>query len=242
MAYRHRNCQCCGKQFSYEIGRGKDRKLCGEECITAVRKKKEEGRRAVADLCSVIGCGCKVRSAGAVLCEKHYMRLRRHGDVRRKVDANPPEPVALHSHGYVMEYYPGHPLARGARVYQHRRVFFDAHGDGPFTCKWCGCNVSWDDMHVDHLNAVRDDNRIENLVASCASCNTGCERSMSADAARKRAKHRYELYGETLTAQQWASRIGISRNSLLARLAAGWPIERALTEARGSTGPKTGAA
>jgi hypothetical protein len=44
--------------------------------------------------------------------------------------------------------------------------------------------------------------------------------------------------GETLTAAEWARRIGIAHGSLLLRLKNGWPLERALTERRGKFGPK----
>lgn len=35
--------------------------------------------------------------------------------------------------------------------------------------------------------------------------------------------------GETLGLQEWAARLGLTRESLRDRLAAGWPVERALT-------------
>jgi len=175
-----------------------------------------------------------------MLCEKHYMRQRRRGTVRLKAEVSPPRPERTHSQGYVLEYMPEHPLWQDVqgRIYQHRRVFFDCHGKGPHCCHWCGKVVAWDEMDVDHVNAVRDDNDPGNLVASCPPCNKDRGRAKAAETARANAKHRIEFGGETLTPQQWATRIGISRTALMWRMANGWPIERALTDARGKTGPR----
>lgn len=238
MAKRYRTCVVCGVQFSYEIARGADRSICGASCRAAsVRARKQEsmaGRKG----CEVDGCDLPQRSSRSRWCEKHYMRMRRNNDLRPRNEVSPPPPIVTHDAGYLLEYAPKHPMARGSRVYQHRRVFFDAHGSGPFQCHWCHKVVTWADMHVDHVNAVRDDNRPENLVAACPSCNQGRARYKSAEASRRRAKHIFALNGESLTASQWAARVGISSVSLLARIASGWPLERALTEGRGKTGPK----
>jgi hypothetical protein len=56
-------------------------------------------------------------------------------------------------------------------VYEHRKVLYDKLGAGPHACHWCGLVLGWDKMTADHLNAVRDDNREENLVPSCLTCN-----------------------------------------------------------------------
>lgn len=168
------------------------------------------------------------------------MRQRRNGHLSLMAEVSPPEDVITHSHGYLLEYRPDHWLAdrlSGNRVYQHRRVFFDAHGEGPFNCNWCGIQVSWSDMHVDHLNAVRDDNRLENLVSSCAKCNQKRGNEKMRVTARQKSKAKIDWNGESLTAGQWAKRLGIGRNSVRWRLNNGWPKERALTEGRGKFGP-----
>lgn len=104
---------------------------------------------------------------GGDLCEKHYMRRLRTGTTAARLPQ-----VCSSSGGYLIEYAPDHILAGpGGTVYQHRRVFYDEHGDGPFTCAWCGTGITWETMHVDHVNNKRADNRPLNLVAACKPCN-----------------------------------------------------------------------
>jgi hypothetical protein len=45
-----------------------------------------------------------------------------------------------------------------------------------------------------------------------------------------RSNRLVEFNNETLTAAQWAAKIGIAYHVLLGRLRAGWPVERALTQ------------
>ena len=79
--------------------------------------------------------------------------------------------------GYVMLTMQGgiHPLAdANGTVFEHRKILYDAVGPDSQACTWCGKTLSWGGIHgiqVDHLNGVRDDNRVENLVVSCRSCN-----------------------------------------------------------------------
>ncbi len=201
--------------------------------------KPDNTHGVVPSQCSHDGCTNHARSLRSKLCEKHYYRMRRRGTALLKWEDSPPPLLTKHTNGYIMEYLPSHPLwgETSGRIYQHRRVFFDSFGKGPHLCHWCGNALSWSDMDVDHLNAIKDDNRIENLVASCPACNINRARHKAAEASRSRAVHRFTHDGVTMTAQQWASQIGISRTSLLWRIKSGWPIEKALTQGRGTTGP-----
>lgn len=184
--------------------------------------------------CSVIDCENSPRSPTSPHCEKHYGRLRRHGSLDRRV-----HPTSVHSHGYLLKYQPDHPLRRvSPRIYEHRVVFFDACGAGPFNCHVCGERVTWDDMHVDHLNDIKTDNRPENLAPACVRCNPWRGKDRVA-MSRKSPRVRWiEYNGEHLPMSAWAKRVGISVQSLSFRLQKGWPIERALTEPRGITGPR----
>lgn len=241
MTNNTRICPECNNQFTFGRGRGQARKNCSKECTQSASRSREIAASSGWPTCCEESCGKTVRSARATHCEAHYARKRRSGSVRLKAEVAPPPLHISHSGGYVLEYSPNHPLqmAYGRRVYQHRVVYHAAHGDGPFECNWCGCAVTWSDMHVDHLNDVKNDNREGNLVASCPQCNTKRGRGKMTDSHRKRSKAKVTWRGETLTLGQWASRIGISRESVAWRLSNGWDVDRALTEARGRFGPQS---
>lgn len=185
--------------------------------------------------CCIDGCGKQATRVGARMCEMHYTRQRRNGTTDYVGGTIPGN--LTHSNGYQLAAAPEHPRALGGyRAYEHRVVFTDAHGEGPFKCHWCGVTVTWDDMHVDHLDDDRANNDKRNLVASCPRCNQarGVEKMKATYRQRNGVTHE----GVTRTLQEWADHIGISRPSLLHRIKTGWPMSRALTGGRGKAGPK----
>jgi len=191
MTGNSRICPECGNQFTIGQGRGQAKTYCNVECTKRASRRRAKAARSSFPVCKVDGCVSRVRSARAEYCELHYMRVRRNGHVQLKLEVSPPKEEIDHSHGYILEYAPGHwhALRTGnSRVYQHRRVYFDEYGEGPFDCHWCGTCVTWDDMHVDHVNAVKDDNRLENLVASCAECNQKRGKEKMRNTARESVK------------------------------------------------------
>jgi len=240
MADCQRTCRECGNQFKYEIGRGKDRDICGDRCRRAIAAKHAASSHALRPKCSVDGCSLNTRSSGSVYCETHYYRIRRNGTLIPKAVISPPQKESAHSNGYVLEYCPGHfeAVRTGSnRVYQHRRVFYDNHGSGPFDCHWCAEGVTWDTMHVDHVNAQPSDNSPSNLVASCATCNQKRGHAKAKVTSRLRSANQITWMGKTRCIADWADDLGISRESLKWRIKAGWPIGKAMTEPRGRTGP-----
>ncbi len=201
------------------------RQLDAALCALPQRMEAVSREEAEVTACRVEGCGSIANRKGACLCEAHYMRLRRTGSH----ELRKPKERRVHSHGYILVHAPGHPLGRGeSYVYEHRAVFHAEHGDGPFTCHWCGAPVTWETMHVDHVNSVRDDNRLDNLVASCPPCNQ--ERGIPKMRQTQRAMgHIIHHGGESLCVSEWARRIGVKRRTLHERLRAGWPVERILS-------------
>jgi hypothetical protein len=185
-------------------------------------------------LCRIEGCESEANRKGAELCEKHYARIRRYGTHKSVFERSPDR--TLQSAGYVLVKAKGHPRSLGlGRAYEHRVVYQDARGAGPFPCNWCGVAVTWDDMHIDHVDDDKTNNAVSNLVASCQLCNQA--RGKQKRIETMRAKHGVEFNGERLTLGEWAARLGISDVSLKWRLANGWPLGRALTENRGTHGP-----
>jgi len=123
--------------------------------------------------CEIDGC-LRLPRLGRKVCPMHDRRIEL-GQVGQELQAPSKAGgkfVRAKTRGYLEEKLPGHPLAtKAGRVLQHRRVYYDEYGLGPFECYWCGQTVTWGTVHIDHLNEIRDDNRLENLVAACTKCN-----------------------------------------------------------------------
>ena len=186
------------------------------------------------ELCTANGCTNEVRSPGCPYCEMHYGRLRRNGTLENVKKAH----KRVHSQGYIQAPSETHPLAHGrCLAYEHRMVFYNAHGEGPFKCYWCGADITWDTLHIDHLNENKKDNDINNLVASCPICNIKRGRHRMVITARERRATWIEFNGQRRTAAEWAALIGIHRATLKDRIKKGWPLERALLEPSYKTGP-----
>lgn len=183
-------------------------------------------------ICTIDKCGKPARTQSSDYCKMHYHRIYRNGTLgsypKRKTSY-------VHSQGYIIEYAKNHPLSVKNYVYQHRRVYYDNYGNGPFKCAWCEGDLYWDNLHIDHLDDNKKNNHISNLVASCPSCNQN----------RGKFKRRHlwkhprwiTFRDETKCLSDWALELGISHAALATRLAK-WDFERALTESKGNRGPR----
>lgn len=130
------------------------------------------------DTCTVDDCIKPTRSANGTLCKMHYHRWYRHGSTDTAVGTSP-TPTASHGRRYKSMTWRHHPLAgKNGKVYIHRVVLYDMIGPGTHPCHWCQTPVTWAPKGTpgilipDHINGYGDDNRPENLVPSCMSCNT----------------------------------------------------------------------
>lgn len=200
-------------------------------------------------LCSAPGCAKQCRSSGSAYCETHYYRVRRTGTFadrpkREKIPTFKPEKI----HDYFQQRTPkayvslsvkGHPLANPVtgHIYQHRYVYHAFHGDGPFKCHWCATAITWGSLHIDHLNEVKCDNRIENLVASCGPCNIR-RGGPKSKAKRDETVGRFiTCHGKRQTVSDWSRETGLSPSAIRWRMERGWPTEKLLSP-RGKTGPQ----
>lgn len=191
--------------------------------------------------CNVEGCGNPARSSKTLVCEKHYYRQRRTGTT----DLMPREMPRTRDHtgGYKLLYSPRHPIStkgQQARVYEHRAVYYKHHGEGPFSCVHCGAEVTWQTMHVDHLDDDPANNEIDNLGASCPTCNQKRGQWKAKRTARLTRSTSITWKGVTKPVGDWADELGIAPSNLKRRLRL-WPLERAMTEPRGRFGPKRAA-
>lgn len=185
--------------------------------------------------CSVKECNKKNRSSGIAYCEVHYYRIRRNGNTDRKAPAY----KGIASNGYIWIKDDNHFLSKAnGMLYEHRAVYYDACGDGNLYCHWCKIEVKWDNLHIDHLNNIKTDNRIDNLVTSCPKCNMA--RGQDKMKKTMRAKGRQFTYnGMTMCLSEWSAYLGISRAAIGYRIdVAKWPISKALSQPRGKTGVK----
>ena len=160
--------------------------------------------------------------------------------MRRKgtIDYKPaPKYKTDHSGGYVLLRELSHPLAdSNGLVYEHRFVFYNQRGEGPFKCHWCDTDIGWGTMHVDHLDDDKTNNSVENLVPSCPRCNQ--KRGEWKMVAKHRAIGKQITYnGTTKTAGLWAKDLGLSRSAFTRRMEC-WPIDVVMTTPHGKSGPK----
>lgn len=167
----HGNCRTCDAPFTWDsVNRGRKRKYCSAKCNSRIDKRGSPGRGDPFVECSTPDCGRSPVYLKSGLCHACTGALRRNGTLQRlKVRGR----RHTSERGYISVLDPSHPLAKlkGGRVLEHRKVLYDAIGEGPHPCYWCARVLDWPALVVDHLNENKADNRRTNLVPSCNDCN-----------------------------------------------------------------------
>lgn len=126
--------------------------------------------------CQIDGCAKPARSGRATMCPMHYHRWYRHGDPNKVATGS--GITVSKGRRYKSTYKPGHPMAsKTGMAWAHRVVLYDTIGYGPHQCHWCKELVTWGGrskyaVQADHLDGDGSNNHPDNLVPSCASCNT----------------------------------------------------------------------
>ena len=177
--------------------------------------------------------GCKKNADRKGYCAVHYMRQWRNGTTSL---TRTRKERLVHTQGYYIINRRGHPLAdKQGSVYEHRHVYYEANGSGPFNCYWCDKQVDWSNLHIDHLNEDKQDNGIDNLNATCSHCNTNRGDKKRRDTWARKSGLIYK--GEPMTGLDLSVMAGISRQAFMERLKT-MSVEEAVAKPRGKTGPK----
>lgn len=166
-------CIGCSTEFEFDCQRGSKKTYCSDFC----RRNARHSRAISKPLCVVENCK-NHRQYSSGLCNSCYYRKRNTGTTERRVFTY----RVLRPGGYVVlggSEAKNHPLSTGGMLFEHRKVLYDAIGEGPHSCFWCGESVRWikskcvkGSLVPDHLDGNKQNNDPGNLVPSCNKCNS----------------------------------------------------------------------
>lgn len=168
MKTRTKDCPTCGNGFSYEIGKGRDKKHCSPECRVKAQIANRESLYKAKPPCLTAGCDGKATRVTHGMCETCYYRVRRNGTTEARKISGRYKTGA----GYIKLLDRDHPLAdSGGHVFEHRAVAFRANDGNCPDCYWCGTSLEWPSAVIDHLDENKENNAPTNLVVACNDCN-----------------------------------------------------------------------
>lgn len=172
--------------------------------------------------CKIDGCNRDIMYKKQKVCQKHYFRFMRYGtydltSVRKIRTENPA--------GYQRIYEPKHKLAnKDGYVYEHRKVFFDSGKDAS-SCSLCSKDITWKNLHIDHIDNNVRNNDITNLRPTCRGCNT-----FRGHSSTSMGKLLLTHNGKTLTCHGWARQDGVivTGHTIMRRFKDGYSAEDAI--------------
>ena len=152
----------------------------------------------------IISCGCAKREQVGQLNRTHAGSNTRLYSIFTNMISRTENPKAT---AYAL--YGG----RGIKICDEWRESFQVFRD------WALANGYTDQLSID---------RIDNDKGYCPSnCRWVEQHSQFVN---RRSTRRLTFQGETMSVKEWARKIGIPYHTLIGRLNAGWPVERALQE------------
>lgn len=164
-------CKGCKSRFEFIYTNGVARQYCSDLC----RRNARASKALAQPLCVFQGCANKRGPYSSGLCNSCYYRIRRTGTTQKRIWKY----RSIQSSGYVLISDSNHPLATSSgTVTEHRKVLYDAIGEGPHTCHWCHISIKWmrgkclkGCLVPDHLDGNKANNELTNLVPACNRCN-----------------------------------------------------------------------
>lgn len=178
--------------------------------------------------CRVDGCGNEAMYKAKQLCQKHYFREMRNGTTERL--SRKRKDKCLDGQGYVMLYKPNHPLAtKNGLIREHRYVAYEKYKREEIKCEICNKSLTWESLHVDHIDENKENNNASNLRILCRACNV-MRASVKKHKYLHKSYHAITCNGITRTAAEWARTLGVSvcSNTIIRRIKSGWSVTDAI--------------
>ena len=170
------NCECeiCGSLFERRKEKTCNISKCNkctkkESTIKRIKTVKEANKAKPKVYCCVDGCDREAMYKTDKLCQKHYFRRMRYGTFEltstRKYKIYTPN-------GYCKVYEPNCELSdKTGYVFEHRFVCY-SNNVNISKCKFCNKELTWNSVHIDHIDNDRLNNILSNLRPLCNGCNT----------------------------------------------------------------------